>query len=397
MREYTFWLIIFLVVAVLLRLDWVYYLVYVAGGVWGLSLLWAKYHLRWMRVTRTTPTHAFSGELVSGSVRIDNLGWIPVPWVRAREAVPPELRSRNRYQTVVSLNRRAAVNFIYELRCRQRGYFRVGPLTLATGDLFGFADSGFVEEEPETMIVFPKVLPLEKIGLQSRMLFGTLATRRRIFEDPTRLSGVRPYIYGDELKHVHWKATAREGRTQTKKYDPAIAYEVVIAIDLDIRSYGTHGVVSHSEWAIVIAASLASHFSERQQGVGLRTNGTDALIEEQMQVMPSAPGRTHLTALLEALARVQVAEPDEGFTDWLGTHTYDLVWGTTLIVLVPVLTGELLWILHDRYRKGMNILVMVLVPHHDLSRLRAQGEALGLTVLLIERNLDLLELAYEPS
>ena len=116
-----------------------------------------------------------------------------------------------------------------------------------------------------------------------------------------------------------------------------------------------------------------------------------------MQVMPSAPGRTHLTALLEALARVQVAEPDEGFTDWLGTHTYDLVWGTTLIVLVPVLTGELLWILHDRYRKGMNILVMVLVPHHDLSRLRAQGEALGLTVLLIERNLDLLELAYEPS
>lgn len=397
MREYTFWLIIFLVVAVLLRLDWVYYLVYVAGGVWGLSLLWAKYHLRWMRVTRTTPSHAFSGELATGAVRIDNLGLVPVPWVRAREAVPPELRSRNRYQTVVSLNGRSAVNFVYELRCRQRGYFRVGPLSLSTGDLFGFADSGFVEEEPETMIVFPRVLPLEKIGLQSRMLFGSLATRRRIFEDPTRLSGVRPYMSGDELKHVHWKATAREGRTQTKKYDPAIAYEVVIAIDLDTRSYGTHGVVSHSEWAIVIAASLASHLSERQQGVGLRTNGRDALTEEQMQVMPSAPGRAHLTALLEALARVQVTEPEEGFTDWLGTHTYDLVWGTTLIVIVPVLTGDLLWILHDRYRKGMNVLVMVLVPHHDLSRLRAQGEALGLTVLLIERNVDLLELAYEPS
>lgn len=397
MREYTFWLIIFLVIAVLLRVDWVYYLVYVAGGVWGLSLLWAKYHMRWVRVSRATPSHAFSGELATGSVRIDNVGILPVPWVRAREAIPSELRSRNRYQTVVSLGGRSAVNFIYELRCRQRGYFRVGPLTLTTGDPFGFADSGFVETEPETMIVFPRVVPLEKLGLQSRMLFGSLSTRRRIFEDPTRLSGVRPYMYGDELKHVHWKATAREGRTQTKKYDPAIAYEVVIAMDMDTRSYGTYGVVSHSEWAVVIAASLASHLSERQQGVGLRTNGLDALTEEQMQPLPSAPGRAHLTALLEALARVQVTEAEEDFVDWMGTHTFDLVWATTLIVLVPVLQGELLWLLHNRYRKGINVLVMVLVPHEGFTALKAQGESLGLTVLLIERNQDLMELAYEPS
>ena len=396
MRDYTVWLIVFLVIAVLLRLDWVYYLVYVTGGIWGLSLLWAKYHTRWVRVSRSTPSHAFSGEMITGSVRIDNMGILPVPWVRAREAVPSELRSRNRYQMVVSLGGRSAINFIYELYCRQRGYFHVGPLTLATGDLFGFADSGFVETATDTMIVFPKVLPLEKIGLQSRMLFGSLGTRRKIFEDPTRLSGVRPYMYGDALKHVHWKATAREGKTQTKKYDPAIAYEVVIAIDMDTRSYGTHGVVSHSEWAVVIAASLASHLSERQQGVGIRTNGLDPLTEAPMQVLPAAPGRAHLTALLEALARVQVTEAEEDFTDWLGTHTFDLVWGTTLIVLVPVLQGELLWLLHGRYRKGINVVVMVLVPHADLPDLKAQGESLGLAVLLIERNQDLLELAHEP-
>ncbi len=396
MREYTFWLIIFFIIAILLRLDWVYYLVYVAGGVWGLSLLWAKYHMRWVRVSRSTPSHAFSGEVATGSVRIDNTGILPIPWLRAREAIPAELRSRNRYQTVVSLGGRTAVNFIYELRCHQRGYFRVGPLTLSTGDLFGFTDSSIVATEPETIIVLPRVLSLGQLNLQSRMLFGSLSTRRRLFEDPTRLSGVRTYIYGDELKHVHWKATAREGHIQTKKYDPAIAYEVVIIIDMDTRSYGTHGVVSHSEWAVVIAASLASHLSEQQQGVGLRTNGLDALTEEAMQPLPVAPGRAHLITLLEALARVQVTETTEDFADWMGQHTFDLVWATTLIVLVPVLKGSLLWLLHDRYRKGINVLVMVLVPHDGFLGLKAQGEALGLTVLLIERNQDLLELAYEP-
>ncbi len=105
--------------------------------------------MRWVRVSRATPSHAFSGELATGSVRIDNVGILPVPWVRAREAIPSELRSRNRYQTVVSLGGRSAVNFIYELRCRQRGYFRVGPLTLTTGDPFGFADSVLSKPNPK--------------------------------------------------------------------------------------------------------------------------------------------------------------------------------------------------------------------------------------------------------
>lgn len=397
MRDYTIWLVIFLVAAVLLRLDWIYYLVYVIGGIWGLSLLWAKYHMRWVRVSRSVPAHAFSGETAIGSVRIDNLGILPVPWVRAREAVPAELRSRNRYQTVVSVGGRSGVNYIYELTCRQRGYYAVGPLTLAAGDLFGFADSHYEQTDQETLIVFPKVLPLESLGLQSRMLFGTLGTRRRVFEDPTRLSGVRPYIFGDELKHVHWKATAKEGRTQTKKYDPAIAYETVIAIDMDSGSYGTHGVVSHSEWAVVIAASLASHLSERQQGVGLRTNGLDALTAEPMQVLPTAPGRAHLTALLERLARVQVTSADEDFVSWLGTHSYDLPWATTLIVIAPLLSGELLWLLHNRYRQGINVLVMTLVPHEEFKELQAQGLSLGLNILLIQRNQDLLELAHEAN
>lgn len=113
-------------------------------------------------------------------------------------------------------------------------------------------------------------------------------------------------------------------------------------------------------------------------------------------MLPSAPGRAHLTALLEALARVQVTAAAEDFVAWLGARTFDLVWATTLIVLVPVLQGDLLWLLRDRYRKGVNVMVMVLVPHDGFAALKAQGEALGLTVLLIERNQDLMELAYEP-
>lgn len=393
MNGYIFWLIIFLALAILLREDWVYYLVYIVGGVWLLSLLWAKYHLRWLTIVRTVPTHAFSGETVSGTVQIRNRGLLPVPWVRVHELIPSALRSNARYQTVLSLRGRSGINFEYDLLCRQRGYYQVGPLTIRTGDLFGFADSGFGATEPESMIVFPQVISLEQVGLKSRMLFGALATRRRIFEDPTRLSGVRPYLFGDELRHVHWKASAHEGHLLSKKYDPAIALDVVIAVDLDSRSYGTSGVFSNSEWAIVIAASLASYLSERQQGIGLRSNGQDAVHETPLVPLPVRAGRDHLISILEALARVRVTEAEDPFTQWLARHTYDLAWGTTLIVIVPVLTGDMLWILHEQYRKGINVMVMVLVGHEGYPELKSRGEALGLAIYRIERTADLQELA----
>ena len=39
----------------------------------------------------------------------------------------------------------------------------------------------------------------------------------RLYEDPTRISGVRPYEAGDPLNRVHWRATARTGALHSKR------------------------------------------------------------------------------------------------------------------------------------------------------------------------------------
>ena len=397
MQSFSFWLIILLLMAVMLQQNWVYYIVYVVGGVWILSLIWSKHQLRWTTFGRQLPSHAFSGETVTGTVNIRNRGWLPLPWVRTHEQVPSALRANQRYQTALNVRGKTVVNFDYSLLSRQRGYYQVGPTTVNTGDFFGFADNRFEVSRPDSIIVFPKVIPLEQVGLQSRMMFGTMATRRRIFEDPTRLSGIRPYLYGDALKHVHWKASAHEGRLLSKKFDPAIALDVVIALDLDSREYGTRGVVSNSEWAIVIAASMASYLTERQQGVGLRSNGIDAISEEPLLSIPARTGRDNLITILESLARIKVAHAEEEFNDWLARNAHGLAWGTTLILVVPALNGDLLWILHGLFRKGMKVMVLVLLDQEDYTKMRDQGEALGLSIWRIHQSADLHELALAPS
>jgi hypothetical protein len=52
---------------------------------------------------------------------------------------------------------------------------------------------------------------LEGYNLSSRRPIGEIRLAHRLFEDPTRMAGVRPYQQGDPLNRIHWRATARTG------------------------------------------------------------------------------------------------------------------------------------------------------------------------------------------
>ncbi|MCB0150165.1 MAG: hypothetical protein KDE01_21275, partial [Caldilineaceae bacterium] len=77
-----FWaLLVLFLIAALVRMDWVYYLVYLVGGVWVFSHWWIRRSLGHLRVTRTIQPYAFTNEYVPVDVRIDNRAWLPLAWL----------------------------------------------------------------------------------------------------------------------------------------------------------------------------------------------------------------------------------------------------------------------------------------------------------------------------
>jgi len=98
----------------------------------------------------------------------------------------------------------------------------------------------------------------------------------RLFEDPTRISGVRPYEQGDALNRVHWHATARTGTLQSKIYDPSSISGATLLLDFHQDSYPAHGRTYRSELAVTTAASLAYAIQQMGQQIGFITNGRDA-------------------------------------------------------------------------------------------------------------------------
>jgi uncharacterized protein (DUF58 family) len=274
-----------LTLALVFRLGLLAYAMYVLLGTMLLSrfLAWA-WSEKLSAARECNRLSAAVGETVAVVVTIKNEGQLPVAWLLAEDLLPrhaviydpPSLRVSGRRLLLAMFRRHGSRALMYQLTCNRRGYFQIGPLVLETGDLFGLHRRYRVASEPHFLLVYPQVRPLEGFDIASRRPIGEVRMSYRLFEDPTRISGVRRYEAGDPLNRVHWRATARTGVLHSKVYEPSTVAGVTIVLDFHTRSFAARHEPYRSELAITATASLAHAVSLMGQQLGLVTNARDA-------------------------------------------------------------------------------------------------------------------------
>lgn len=336
MRNLIGIVLVLFVLAVFLRIDFYFSIVYLLAAVYLLGRLWIHAGWRHLSVQRRMVNRAFPDETIPVELVVRNTGRLPIPWVEVQDSLPVELTSPPFYREVVTLGAQQEHRFTYTLACYKRGYYRIGPLSLQTGDLLGVTQPLMMKQAPEYVIVYPRVLPLEKLGLPTHSPLAALPAPATLFEDSTRIIGVRPYQIGDSPRRIHWTSTAKAGKLLVKRYQPAVARETLICLDFAQETYAGRRFYDASELAIVAAASLANHIIIREGlAVGLAMQAVDPLEETTAHFsLPPRRERTHLMNLLEVLARVQpVPNPATSFLDFLRRETTRLSWGATVIVI----------------------------------------------------------------
>jgi len=378
MAELPIVLLFFLIVAILLRMDIVFYLVYVLSGSYGLARWWAGRSLKQLTVERRFVDHIFMGETTAVDICIRNRSILPIPWLHYDESPPAQLSGSSRLLQVMALGPKEQVTLHYEISGGQRGFYPVGPGRLSSGDLFGFAEARGSADEPRPLIVYPRVVPLVHAPLSSRSPYGTIASRQPIFADPTRVNGVRNYQPGDPIRGIDWKTSARSGQLQVKKTEPAVSLSTSIFVDLHTPAYSRSFRYSGTEWAIVVAASLANYLIEERQVVGLGSNGHDELTDATCWSIPPRSGRSHLMKLLEWLARVQAGET-RSLHEWLPQATVSLAWGTTVIAVTASGDEATCAALGRLYRAGLNPVLVAIEPHAHFAVIKERCRRLGVS------------------
>jgi uncharacterized protein (DUF58 family) len=364
-------------IALLFRVDLYFTVVWFLTGAYVLARLWARRAVHQIEVNRAFEDHAFTDDRVAVELRIHNRGPLPIPWLEIGESIPVALRETPFPSQVISLGPRRDQRCTYTLRCRARGYYELGPLRAEIGDVLGVEQRLLTIDEPRRLTVYPRIVPLDRLGLPTRSALVTLASRVPLFEDPARIIGVRDYQLGDSPRRMHWTASARAGRLLVKKFQPAIARETLICLDLDLVDYALRARHEATEQAIVVAASLAHHMIVREGlPVGLATEAHDTAEHDdadppghssgkksRRRRMSLAPGaeRSTLMHILEALARAGVA-PGEGFVDLLRQESINLSWGATVIVITGDVDDRLAESLLYLKRSGHALALILVRP-----------------------------------
>lgn len=314
---------------------------------------WNRYSLHGLTYDRRlSETHAFHGETVDVTIRLANRKTLPLSWLLAYDLWPRRLPLIAGGQLIAHETESLLINSFavrwnesisrrYTLQCNQRGVYLFGPLRVRTGDLFGLFRRQGGHNRLDRLIVYPKILPLEQLGLPPRDLFGEVRARLKIFEDPSRTIGVREHMPSDGFRNVHWKATARSQRLQAKVYEPTTAHTIVIMLNISTaEEYWRGADPDLLEQTITVAASLANYVAEQRLGLGLVVNGTTPHSDQSLRI---PPGRSpyQLMRVLECLAGVTTFAT-RSIEDALLAESPRLSRGATLVVVTAVLSEALL-------------------------------------------------------
>ncbi len=274
-----------LVVALVFDLGLLAYAMYALLGVMLVSRFLARTWSENLSATREcNRLEANIGESVAVVVTIENTGALPIAWVLAEDMLPrqalvydpPSLRTSGRRLQLAMFLGAGKRTVYYQLECNRRGYYQIGPLVLETGDVFGLHRRYRVASEPHFLLVFPQVHPLTGFDIASRRPIGEVKMSYRLFEDPTRVAGVRRYEFGDPLNRINWRATARTGILHSKVYEPSTVAGITVLLDFHVGSFVEKHEPYRSELAVTAAASLANAVFQMGQQVGLVTNARDA-------------------------------------------------------------------------------------------------------------------------
>ncbi|MFJ3923736.1 DUF58 domain-containing protein [Streptomyces sp. NPDC090022] len=271
---------------------------------------------------RLTPLRVAAGSEARVQLRMDNVSRLPTGLLMLQDRVPYVLGPRPRFVLDrVEPGGRREVS--YRVRSDLRGRYPLGPLQLRLNDPFGLVELTRSFSTYDTLTVVPRTEPLPPVRLTGESSGYGDGNQRSL-----ALAGdddviPRGYRYGDDLRRVHWRSTARYGELMVRREEQPQRARATVLLDTRRLAYVGAGPDSAFEWAVSAAASTLVHLLERGFSARLLTD-TGSPAPGEAAGGFSAGGQEAAEAaglMMDTLAVV-------GFSDGAGlSRAYDAVRG----------------------------------------------------------------------
>ncbi len=225
-------------IGVLFRFSLMTFALYALALVYTVATLLARSSLDGVECVRGIPDdRAELGDSLHIRSMIENRKPFPLFWLLVEDMLPRNLPTKGDYVKLLTMPPRSKRVLEYSVRFTRRGYHQIGPVVLESGDLFGFVRRIRTARMAHYVTVRPVPVPILRYDIATYRPIGEIRVRRQIYEDPTRMAGVREYRVGDPLNRIHWKTTARTGELHCRIYEPTVLAGSMIILDFHGSAY----------------------------------------------------------------------------------------------------------------------------------------------------------------
>jgi uncharacterized protein (DUF58 family) len=242
--------------AVLGRVFGILELYVVAGGI-AVAVIWAV-----LTVLRPMPRLAVHRRVAPGSVmvgeaaRVDlviaNTGAHRTPVMRLWEPVGGA--GAVMHLAPLSSGERTAA--AYRLPTARRGLVTAGPLRVRRADVLGIASRSTVVPGIAELLVTPHHTPVSMGHHAAAGALGDLVRMKALGQTGTEFHALRPYVPGDDIRRISWKASARSTDLIVKDTAPEGLRRCTVVLDLDAAGYSGEAGTQAFERAVSAAASV---------------------------------------------------------------------------------------------------------------------------------------------
>jgi uncharacterized protein (DUF58 family) len=257
------------------------------------------------------------------------------------------------HPALVRLGAGQSIELSWGVRFGRWGAFAVGEAALRSRDPLGL----FVYDQrvgrPHPLKVYPSAERLRSVlrPFATQPTAGNQVARER--GDGIEFADLRPFVPGDRLRRINWRATARSGELWVNDLHPERNTDVVIFLDTFVEARRADG--GTLDLAVRAAATLAERYLAHRDRVGLVVFGG------VLNWLTPAAGVVQRYRIVDALLDAEIMLS-------YAWKDIDLVPRRTLppqalvVALSPLLDDRALTALADLRRRGFDVAVIETSP-----------------------------------
>lgn len=147
-----------------------------------------------------------------------------------------------------------------DLHASHRGYYRVGSLQVTLSDPFQLLKEALTYGKDIDLTVYPRVAEIERLKLKPSEYFGSIRISENTHEDFTSIRNIRNYQYGDSIKRIHWKQSAKSADLLVKDFDLSANMKVGLILDGFKENQLLDDFETVEEKLVEVCASLSKYF-----------------------------------------------------------------------------------------------------------------------------------------